>query len=123
MKKSVLIIEDEKHIAEAQSLVLGEHYKVHHASDGAEGLEMAEKLKPNVVILDIMLPKMNGYEVCRKIRGNAELKGTKIVMVTAKNQQIDENTGISIGADDYIMKPFEADELKHVVEQVLNQKE
>ena len=123
MKKSVLIIEDEKHIAEAQSLILSEIYKVHHAPDGAKGVEMANKLKPDVVLLDIMLPKMNGYEVCRKIRGNAELKGTKIIMVTAKNQQIDENTGISIGADDYIMKPFEADELKHVVEQVLNQKE
>jgi len=123
MKKSVLIIEDEKHIAEAQSLILSEFYRVHHAPDGAKGVEMANKLKPDVILLDIMLPKMNGYEVCRKIRGNAELKGTKIVMVTAKNQQIDENTGISIGADDYIMKPFEADELKHVVEQVLNQKE
>lgn len=119
MKKSVLIVEDEKHIAEAQSLVLGEHYNVHHASDGAEGLKMAERLKPNVVILDIMLPKMSGYEVCRKIRSNAELKGTKIVMVTAKNQQIDENAGMDIGADDYIMKPFEAEELKHVVSQVL----
>ncbi len=123
MKKSVLIIEDEKHIAEAQSLILEEHYKVHHASDGEKGLEMANRLKPSVIILDIMLPKMSGYEVCRKIRGNAELKDTKIVMVTAKNQQIDENLGIGIGADDYIMKPFEADELKHVVQQVLDPKE
>ncbi|MBI2108530.1 response regulator [Candidatus Woesearchaeota archaeon] len=120
MKKSVLIIEDEKHIAEAQSLILGEFYRVHHAPDGEKGIEMANRLKPHVVILDIMLPKMSGYEVCRKIRGNAELKGTKIVMVTAKNQQIDEEEGMGIGADDYIMKPFEADELRHVVEQVLD---
>ena len=119
MKKSVLIIEDEKHIAEAQSLILGEFYSVHHAPDGEKGIEMANRLKPHVVILDIMLPKMSGYEVCRKIRGNAELNGTKIVMVTAKNQQIDEEEGMGIGADDYIMKPFEADELRHVVEQVL----
>lgn len=123
MKKSVLIIEDEKHIADAQSLILEEHYRVHHAPDGAKGVDMANKLKPDVVILDIMLPKMSGYEVCRKIRSNAELKDTKIVMVTAKNQQIDETTGMGIGADDYIMKPFEADELKHVIEQVLSQKE
>src|SRR3989344_4133650 len=120
MKKSVLIIEDEKHIAEAQSLILSELYRVHHAPDGAKGVEMANKLKPDVVILDIMLPKMSGYEVCRKIRSNAELKSTKIVMVTAKNQQIDESTGMGIGADDYIMQPFEADELKHVIDQVLN---
>ena len=123
MKKSVLIIEDEKHIAEAQSLILSDIYKVHHAPDGEKGIEMANKLKPHVVVLDIMLPKMSGYDVCKKIRANAELKGTKIVMVTAKNQEIDEEEGMGIGADDYIMKPFEADELKHVIEQVLGRKQ
>ena len=120
MKRCVLIVEDEKNIAEAQSLILEEDFQVHHASNGEEGLEMANKLKPHLVILDIMLPKMSGYEVCKKIKSNADLKHTKIVMVTAKNQQIDENLGMGLGADDYIMKPFEADELKHVVYQALN---
>ncbi len=119
LKKSVLIVEDEEHIAAAQSLILKVEYDVHHAKDGEEGWKKAQALKPDVVVLDIMLPKMNGLDVCKKIRSDTQLSSTKVVMVTAKDHTIDEMRGIGSGADDYIMKPFEAEELLHVVRQVL----
>ena len=117
MKKICLIIEDERPIADAQAMLLRKEFNVHHAADGEEGIQKALLLKPAVVILDLMLPKMHGYEVCRKIKEG--LRETKVVMVTAKNQDRDEQAGMGLGADDYIMKPFEADELLHVVHQVL----
>jgi len=76
-------------------------------------------LKPAVVILDVMLPKKSGFDVCKELRADKSLKNTKIVMVTAKDQEKDEAVGMDLGADDYLMKPFEAIELTHIVRQVL----
>ncbi len=121
MKQNILIIEDEENIARAQELILSAKYSTSIAKDGAEGLNKARKLKPDLIILDLMLPKVNGIEICRRIRADSELADTKVVMVTAKNQSADELKGMDIGADDYIMKPFEAEELMHVVSQVLKQ--
>jgi len=120
-KSTVLIIEDEHSIAKAQELILSEKYIVHLAHDGLSGLEAVRHIKPDLVVLDIMMPKMSGFEVCKKIRKDLGLSSTKIVMVTAKNQDKDEALGMEIGADDYIMKPFEPEELLHVVHQVLQQ--
>lgn len=120
LKQTVLIVEDEISIAKAQELILSERYNVHLAHDGEAGLEKAKDIKPDIVVLDIMMPKLSGYEVCRAIRNDARLAATKIVMVTAKNQDKDEALGMDLGADDYIMKPFEPEELLHVVSQVLN---
>ena len=119
MKKTVVIVEDEKPIAEAQRLILEEEFTVHLAHDGEAGLKTITSVKPDVVILDWMLPKKNGLEVCKAIRSNASLKHTKVVMVTAKNAHQDEARGMEFGADDYIMKPFEPMELLHVARQVL----
>lgn len=119
MKKKVLIIEDEQNIANAQALILGEAYEVHHAFDGDEGLKKARQLRPHLVILDLMLPKRNGYDVCFNLRQNPSLKNTKIVMITAKNQKIDEDKGMFIGADSYITKPFEPEQLLDVVGQLM----
>lgn len=119
MRKSIVIVEDEPNIAEAQRIILEEEYDVHHAADGEEGLRKIKEVKPDLVVLDLMLPKMSGHEVCSNIRADKDLNHTKVVMVTAKNQQKDEDLGMELGADDYIMKPFEADELVHVVGQVL----
>lgn len=121
-KKDVLIIEDEQYIAKAEALILKEDFNIHFAYDGEEGLKLAKRLKPALIILDLMLPKKGGYEICYNIRQNKELKETKIVMVTAKNQGIDEDKGMLIGADDYITKPFEPEELLHVVRQVMLEK-
>ena len=119
MKKTVVIVEDEHSIAEAERLILEEEYIVHVAHDGDEGLKKIAHVKPDVVILDWMLPKKNGIDVCKEIRSNKMLKHTRVVMVTAKNSDKDEIQGMNIGADDYIMKPFEPLELLHVTRQVL----
>ena len=120
MKKKVLIIEDETNIARAEEIILGTKYQIEHAKDGQEGLKKAKQLKPDLIILDLMLPKRGGYDVCFNIRQDKELAKTKIIMVTAKNQPIDEDKGLLIGANDYIMKPFEPDEFLYVVKQVLD---
>jgi len=122
MKKSIVIIEDDENIANAEKLILEEMFnaRIHVVKSGEEGLQFVKKLRPMLVILDLMLPGMSGLEVCRRIREDNQIRNTKVIMVTAKNQPIDELKGIEVGADDYIMKPFEIDELKHVVAQVLN---
>lgn len=117
--KRVLIIEDEEPIAEAEKIILQDQFKVFVARTGSEGFNMAKKIRPDVIILDIMLPQISGYELCQKFREDKNLSNTKIVMVTAKGEEADENLGMDLGADDYIMKPFEPDELTYVVNQVL----
>ena len=118
-KKSIVIVEDEENIALAERLILDEQFNVHVAKDGKEGLDLVKQHKPAAVVLDIMMPRMDGFEVCKRIREDEELKATKVVMVTAKDQKKDEDKGLDTGADDYIMKPFEPAELLHVVNQVL----
>jgi two-component system, OmpR family, alkaline phosphatase synthesis response regulator PhoP len=120
-KKNLVIVEDEENIAQAQKLILQDHFNVHIARDGEEGLALIKQYKPHAVVLDIMMPKLNGFEVCKRIREDSEISSTKVVMVTAKDQRKDELKGMDIGADDYIMKPFEPSELMHVINQVLNQ--
>ena len=102
-------------------MVLSNDFNVHLAHDGEHGLQKALELKPDLIILDLMLPKINGLELCAKFRGNPSLQHTKVVMVTAKDQPHDELKGLDYGANDYIMKPFEADELLHVVNQVMKE--
>ncbi|MFH1173955.1 MAG: response regulator [archaeon] len=120
-KKSIVVIEDDKNIAQAEKIILEREFSVNVAHDGKEGLDLAQQLKPDVVILDIMMPKLSGYDVCKAIRASPDLNHTKIIMVTAKDRQIDELHGMDLGADDYIMKPFEPEELRHVVHQVLKE--
>ncbi|MBT4823579.1 response regulator [Candidatus Woesearchaeota archaeon] len=120
MKKSIVIVEDDINIAKAEAMILEKDYDVHLAHDGEAGHNLVVEKKPDIVILDLMIPKLHGYEVCKKIKSNPELANTKVVMVTAKNEDRDEAMGMDIGADDYIMKPFEGVELKHVITQVLN---
>lgn len=120
MKKSIVIVEDDPNIARAEALILQKEYDVHIANDGEKGYELVKRIRPDAVVLDLMLPKMHGYDLCRRIKQDPELGAVKIVMVTAKNDLNDESEGFDLGADDYIMKPFEASELRHVVSQVLN---
>jgi DNA-binding response OmpR family regulator len=110
MKEKILIIEDEEDLVKGLKLNLeDEGYKVVWASDGERGLERVFNEKPELIILDIMLPKKDGLEVCRHLR---EKKiGTPIIMLTAKGEEIDKVVGLEIGADDYITKPFSIREL------------
>ena len=118
-KKTIVIVEDEKAIADAERLILEDEFMVHLAHDGEQAVSTINRIKPDIVVLDLMLPKLNGLEICKKIRENKDLSHTKIVMVTAKNTTQDEMRGLGVGADDYIMKPFEPHELLHVTRQVL----
>ncbi|MGV8980732.1 response regulator transcription factor [Clostridium sp.] len=110
MNEKVLVVEDEKHIRDFIALNLSlSKFQVIEASSGEEGLIKYEAEKPEVVILDIMLPNMDGYEVCKRLRGNGY--GCCIIMLTAKAQDMDKIIGLDIGADDYMVKPFNPMEL------------
>lgn len=120
-KKTVLIVEDEKNIARAEGIILSKNFNVHYAEDGEEALAMAKKVSPDLIILDLMLPKRGGYDVCFQLRQHPILSSAKIIMVTAKNLPIDKDKGKFIGADFYITKPFEPDDLRNAVNQVLSE--
>ena len=108
-EQSILIIEDDRNLIDVLSYNLTrEGYRVVSAIDGVQGLEMARKNKPDLIILDIMLPKMSGLEVCRILRKETMVP---ILMLTAKSEEIDKIIGLEIGADDYLTKPFSMREL------------
>lgn len=106
-KKTILLIEDEEDIAaliKLQAEISG--YRLLVETDGINGLKAVERERPDLVILDIMLPGMNGLDVCRKIKTNAELKTTPVIIISAKNEELDVVLGLELGADDYVAKPF-----------------
>ncbi len=110
MKEKILIIEDQEDLVKGLILNLAdEGYEVDYALDGKEGLAKALKEKPDLILLDIMLPGMNGLEICKELRQNK--MDIPIVMLTAKGDEIDKVIGLEIGADDYISKPFSIREL------------
>ena len=109
MAKNILIIEDEKPISEIVKFNLEkEGYKVLVAYDGEEGVHKALTANPDLILLDVMLPKLDGFQVCRKIR---ETSTVPILMLTAKEEEVDKVLGLEMGADDYITKPFGMREL------------
>ncbi|MEN2985852.1 MAG: response regulator transcription factor [Thermodesulfovibrionaceae bacterium] len=120
MNKKILIVEDEKEIAEIIAYNLRkENFDVSIAFDGEEALEKIRKNSYDLVILDLMLPKIDGLDICKIIRNNPKLNKTGIIMVTAKTEEIDRVLGLEIGADDYITKPFSVRELVARVKAVL----
>ncbi len=117
MPQKVLIIEDDTHIAELLQMYLNkEGFDVSIAGDGVRGVELAEQLQPDLVLLDLMLPGMDGWAVCRKLR---ETSSVPIIMLTAKGELEDKVTGLNLGADDYIVKPFEMKEVLARIQAVL----
>jgi len=107
--EKILIIEDEENILEAVKYTLTqEGYDVFTSLDGEDGLEKAQEIKPDLVLLDVMLPKMDGFEVCRILRKDLEMP---VFMISARAEEIDRVVGLEIGADDYITKPFSMREL------------
>ena len=108
-QRTVLVIDDEQPIVEILKFNLTkEGYAVLEAYDGAAGLELALNKNPDLILLDVMLPKMDGFEVCRKIR---EKSSVPIIMVTAREEEVDKVLGLELGADDYMTKPFSVREL------------
>ena len=111
-KQSVLVVEDDPDIVELLVYNLQrEGFVVYAVSDGEKGLSMALRKRPDVVLLDLMLPGMDGLEVCRHIRGDPSTAGIAVIMVTAKGEESDVVLGLGLGADDYIAKPFKPHEL------------
>lgn len=107
MSKKILVVDDEPFILKSVSFIMKrEGYEVKEATNGVEALQVIREWCPDVVFLDIMMPKKNGYEVCREIKSDPFLKGTYIIMLTAKGQVTDESQGFEVGADDYLTKPF-----------------
>lgn len=124
MPKKILIVDDEVHIKMLLEQTLEELEDKHSvelftASDGEEGLGFIRSERPDLVFLDIMMPKMNGYEVCRTIMGDDELKDIKIILLTAKGQEVDRKQGLELGAKMYMTKPFDPDEILKVSRELL----
>ncbi len=106
-KKRILLIEDEEDIAaliKLQAEITG--YKLHVEVDGVNGYRAIEREKPDLVILDIMLPGQNGLDVCRKMKNNPELRNIPVIILSAKGEELDVVLGLELGADDYVAKPF-----------------
>jgi two-component system response regulator ResD len=113
----ILIVDDEKHIRELVRLYLEkEGFATMTAADGTDAVEKVKKYKPVLIILDIMLPKMDGWNVCREVR---KFTKTPIIMLTAKNEEFDRVLGLELGADDYLTKPFSPRELVARVKAIL----
>src|SRR5437763_5963179 len=103
----ILIIEDERALTQVLSYNLGrEGYETTVAHDGQEGLRKAQMQLPDLIILDLMLPTMDGLEVCRELRAGERTRSVPILMLTAKSEETDQVVGFSMGADDYVTKPF-----------------
>src|SRR5437868_348717 len=104
---SVLIVEDESALSTLLRYNLErEGYRVQEARDGEEALLLADEMKPDLVVLDWMLPQLSGIEVCRRLRGRGHMRNVPIVMLTARGEEPDRIRGLDTGADDYIVKPF-----------------
>ncbi|HKL43220.1 MAG TPA: response regulator transcription factor [Clostridia bacterium] len=111
-KNKILIIEDEAHIIELLTFNLEKNnFEVVIAKDGEEGLKMAYTEKPDLILLDLMLPKIEGTKVCMQLKNNQKMQDTPIIMLTAKSEEMDKILGLEIGADDYVTKPFSVREL------------
>ena len=113
----ILVVDDEKNIIDLVTLYLErDGFKVESANDGARALEMIQENEPSLVVLDIMLPEVDGFEVCRQTRATSEVP---IIMLTARDDDIDKIVGLELGADDYLTKPFNPRELVARVKAIL----
>ncbi len=112
MEKTILVVDDEAHIQELIKFNLTKNgFKVITADNGIDALKIAEDEKPDLIFLDLMLPGMDGLEVCKSIRKKSSIESTPIIMITAKGEELDKILGLELGADDYITKPFSVREL------------
>jgi DNA-binding response OmpR family regulator len=121
MSKKVLIVDDEQNITISIAFLMRrEGFEVLVAHDGAEGLRLIRAERPELVLLDIMMPKLNGFEVCQAVRADPTLAGVRILMLTAKGRVAEMEKGMALGADGYMPKPFATKELVAKVRELLN---
>ena len=110
--KKILAVDDEPNILMSIEFILEmEGYEVHTARDGDEALEVARRVRPDLILLDINMPRRDGYEVCRLLREEPEMSALKVIMLTAKGQPLEKKKGLEVGADEYVTKPFGAEDL------------
>lgn len=120
VNEKVLVIDDDPSVAELIKLILKPRgLSIYHAINGQEGLKQAYELQPDLVILDVMMPEQDGYEVCTRIR---QISQVPILMLTAKSQSSDVARGFAVGADDYVKKPFSNEELVSRIDGILRRK-
>lgn len=120
MSNRILVVDDEPDIAAVVAYNLAKsHYRVSTASSGIEALDAAVREKPDLIVLDVMLPEMSGYEILEKLRARGDTRDTGVILLTAKSEENDRLMGLSLGADDYLAKPFSPKELVLRVEAVL----
>jgi DNA-binding response OmpR family regulator len=119
--KRVLIVDDEPNIVTALEFLLEKRgYQVTVAVNGEEALAQVETFKPDLVLLDVMMPKVSGYEVCQRLRSDPRWQNTKIVMLSAKGREVEVSKGMSLGADLYVTKPFSSAELVATIDTLLS---
>jgi len=120
MAKSILVVEDEPNIVlSLQFLMKKAGFDVRVARDGDEALAAVENQAPDLILLDVMIPKRDGYDVCQTIRANPAWGKIYIIMLTAKGREVDREKGIALGANDYVTKPFSTRDLTDKVKQLL----
>lgn len=120
MSKSVLIADDEPNIVISLEFLLEQAgYRVRVAHDGQEALEAIQRQPPDLVLLDVMMPNLSGYDLCQRIRENPAWQHMRIVMLTAKGREVEASKGLALGADAYITKPFSTQELLAQVRDLL----
>jgi two-component system, OmpR family, alkaline phosphatase synthesis response regulator PhoP len=113
---SILVVDDEPNIAlSLEYLMKGQGFDVRIARDGEAALAALRERVPDVVLLDVMLPKRDGYDVCQTVRANPDWKDVRIILLTARGRQVEQEKGLALGADDYITKPFST---REVIERV-----
>ncbi len=115
-RKKILVVDDEPHIVNLIKLSLQDSFIIKEAFSGSEAIMLAKKEKPDLVVLDLMMPNMNGFEVCSKLRTMAETKDIPVLILSAKSQIVDKFKSINAGADDYMVKPFDPAELVKRIE-------
>lgn len=119
-REKILIVDDEEHIVELLNFNLkNSGYETLVATDGIEAVKIAKEEKPNLILLDLMIPGIDGFDVCKEIKKEQDMKKTSIIIITAKGEELDKILGLELGADDYITKPFSVRELLARVKAVL----
>ena len=123
MDRKVLVVDDEDHIRMLIEQTLedleDEGIELLFANNGEDALNLIKAEKPELVLLDVMMPRMNGMDVCRHVKSDQNLKETHIIILTAKGQEMDKQKGVEVGANQYMTKPFDPDELLETVEGIL----
>lgn len=119
-KQKILIVEDEESLLKLESILLSSRgYNVRGAADGMAALEELRVFHPDLVILDIMLPALDGFEVCRRIKDNPETRHLPVIMLTAKKSNQDRERGLAMGASAYITKPFKSAKIMEIIQRLL----